>query len=505
VGRYLVHHEIASGGMASVHLGKLCGPVGFSPIVAIKSMHAHYAKDPEFVRMFQDEARLAGRIRHRNIVPVLDVHAEEGELFLVLEYIHGESLSRLMDASLRHGDSIRPAVASAIMCDVLHGLHAAHEAKGEHGEALEIVHRDVSPQNIMVGVDGAGRVLDFGVAKATGRMQTTQDGQVKGKFAYMAPEQLRGDKVNRQADVYSAAVVLWEILTCQRLFSAESEGNTVEKVLFAQVSAPSAMRGDVSRALDGVVMRGLARARSDRFSSAKEMALALQAAEPPAPPSEVGEWVEACAIDALEKRARLVAEVESSSVPATADVEIESPPAGPGDTEDLETLPIPIPVTVEEGTSAGQSVPGATPRDPGSSERSRATRRRVLLTSIVSLVGAGLVFSLYVRATSTPSTPPVEPETLAVTTAPPTAPGPSVPSSDSVVLPAALPPAIIDAGSSVRAKTPPTVRRPAGGNTPSAGTARPPAAAPTVRCARHNADGVITFDEECLRGAQRGP
>jgi eukaryotic-like serine/threonine-protein kinase len=502
VGRYLVHHEIASGGMASIHLGKLCGPVGFSPIVAIKSMHAHYAKNPEFVRMFQDEARLAGRIRHRNIVPVLDVYAAEGELFLVLEYIHGESLSRLMGASLRRGESIRPAVASAIMCDVLQGLHAAHEAKGEHGEPLDIVHRDVSPQNIMVGVDGAGRVLDFGVAKATGRMQTTQDGQVKGKFAYMAPEQLRGDKVNRQADIYSAAVVLWEILTSQRLFSAESEGNTVERVLFSQVAVPSATRGDVSRALDALVMRGLARARSDRFSTAKEMALALQAAEPPAPPSEVGEWVEACAIDALEKRARLVAEVESSSVSTTTAAIEESPGAGPGGTEVLQTLPIRL--TLEEGTAAGQSVPGPTPRNQVSSGSPRSTMRGVLLVSTVSLAAVGLAFTLFMRATNTASTPSADPLVTA-TTAPPADSTSSVASADSVVRPIAL----IDASAPVHGKTPAswsgTVRRPAGGNTPSAGTARPPAPASTVRCARHNPDGVITFDEECLRGAQRGP
>src|ERR1700733_14777693 len=182
LGRYALYDEIAAGGMATVHLGRLIGPVGFSRTVAIKRLHQQYAKNPEFVAMFLDEARLAARIRHPNVVPTVDVVAMEEELFLVMEYIQGESLSRLFRAASVAAAPIPRSVAVTIMAGVLHGLHAAHEAKTEHGQPLDIVHRDVSPQNVLVGVDGVARVLDFGVAKAAHRVQTTQDGRIKGKL-----------------------------------------------------------------------------------------------------------------------------------------------------------------------------------------------------------------------------------------------------------------------------------------------------------------------------------
>src|SRR5262249_30807867 len=162
--------------MATVHFGRLLGPVGFSRTVAIKRLHAHFAADPEFVSMFLDEARLAARIRHPNVVPTLDVVATAGELFLVMDYVPGETLSRLIAASNAQRRWIPLPIAAAMACGVLHGLHAAHEAKSERGAPLGIVHRDVSPQNLLVGTDGVPRVLDFGVAKAAGRLQTTRDG-----------------------------------------------------------------------------------------------------------------------------------------------------------------------------------------------------------------------------------------------------------------------------------------------------------------------------------------
>src|SRR5690349_1142721 len=183
VGRYALFEEIACGGMAAVHVGRLVGPVGFSRTVAIKRLHPQYAKDPEFVTMFLDEARLCGRIRHPNVVPTLDVVATEGEIFIVMEYVAGEALSKLMKTAWQKNIPVPPRVAATILSSVLHGLHSAHQTKDEHGRELGIVHRDVSPQNILVGSDGTSRVLDFGVAKAAGRMQTTRDGQVKGKIA----------------------------------------------------------------------------------------------------------------------------------------------------------------------------------------------------------------------------------------------------------------------------------------------------------------------------------
>ena len=197
LGRYLLYGEIASGGMATVHFGRLMGVVGFSRTVAIKRLHPHYARDPEVVTMFLDEARLAARIRHPNVLPTIDVVAADGEVFLVMEYVQGVPLSHLVQAATEQGRRVPPRIVSSILVDALNGLHAAHEATNERGEPLRLVHRDVSPQNIMVGADGVARVLDFGVAKAMGRLQTTRDGQVKGKLAYMAPEHLAGREVSR--------------------------------------------------------------------------------------------------------------------------------------------------------------------------------------------------------------------------------------------------------------------------------------------------------------------
>ncbi len=325
VGRYALYGAIAAGGMATVHLGRLMGPVGFSRTVAIKRLHAQYASDPEFVSMFLDEARLAARIRHPNVVPTLDVVATSGELFLVMEYVPGESLSRLSRAARERRTAMPLRVLSAIMTSVLHGLHAAHEARDERGSPLGIVHRDVSPQNVLVGTDGQARVLDFGVAKAAGRMQTTKEGQIKGKLAYMPPEQLKGGSVTRQTDIYAAGVMLWELLTGQRLFSGDNEGAIVAKVLEGRIEQPSivlarshgaTMNDKTMRALemlDGTAMRALRMDPEQRYDTAREMALELERMCPPATASEVGDWVEAIAKDVLHSRAALVAEIESSA------------------------------------------------------------------------------------------------------------------------------------------------------------------------------------------------
>ena len=209
VGHYAIFEELAHGGMASVHLGRLRGAAGFTRTVAIKRLHEQYARDPEFVSMLLDEARLAARIKHPNVVPVFDVVACDGELFLVMEYVAGETLSRLIVASAQQGTRIPVQITAAILIGALTGLHAAHDAVSERGEPLHIVHRDVSPQNLIVGMDGVARVFDFGIAKAAQRGVTTQNGALKGKIGYMSPEQLRGERIDRRSDVFAAGVVLW--------------------------------------------------------------------------------------------------------------------------------------------------------------------------------------------------------------------------------------------------------------------------------------------------------
>ena len=315
IGRYEVHEAIASGGMASVHFGRFAGPGGFARSVAIKRMHAHLCSDPEFVAMFVDEARLAARVHHPNVVPTLDVLAVPGELLIVMEYVHGESLTQLVRRVLERKARMPPAVACAIACDLLAGLHAAHEATHESGASLGIVHRDVSPENVLVGLDGAARVLDFGVAKAVGRLQVTREGQVKGKIAYMAPEQVRAMPLDRRTDVYAASVVLWELLAGRRLFEKAREGDLVERILFGNIDAPAAVAPHVPEALNPVVLKGLARDPAARFETARDLARAIREAVRPASASEVTDWVEANAADTLAARASTLAAIDRERGP----------------------------------------------------------------------------------------------------------------------------------------------------------------------------------------------
>jgi serine/threonine-protein kinase len=311
VGRYLLYDAIASGGMATVHLGRLLGPVGFSRTVAIKRMHDALAQDPDFAQMFIDEARLVTRIRHPNVVPTLDVVSLDNELLLVMEYVAGEPLSVL----LRRARAAKVPPPIGVLVDiavgVLHGLHAAHEARDEKGEPLNIVHRDVSPQNILVGTDGVARVLDFGVAKSAARTHQTRDGQVKGKLHYMAPEQLRGKPLSPATDIFALGLMLWEALTGEDAFPYESEADLVHNMLHTDAAPPSTLRPDIPRVLDDIILQALNKEPAQRFISAKAMASALESAIPSVPRSAVGKWVVECARDDLKRKAWHVACVES--------------------------------------------------------------------------------------------------------------------------------------------------------------------------------------------------
>jgi serine/threonine-protein kinase len=313
VGRYALYGEIAAGGMATVHYGRLVGPVGFSRTVAIKRLHPQYAKDPEFVSMFLDEARLAARIQHPNVVNTIDIVPVDDEVFLVMEYVHGEALSKLIRAARRRRELVPPPIAASIMTGALHGLHAAHEAKSERGEPLNLVHRDVSPQNILVGTDGSARVLDFGVAKAAMRSQSTRDGQMKGKVSYMAPEQLRGRAVDRRTDIFAAGVVFWESLTGRRLFDGQDPGEVLAKLLEERIPLPSEVEPSVPPEFDRLLGPALSRDPGARYATAREFAIAVERGVPLALNREVGEWVDEVGSETLSLRAGQVAEIESIS------------------------------------------------------------------------------------------------------------------------------------------------------------------------------------------------
>jgi eukaryotic-like serine/threonine-protein kinase len=316
VGRYAIYGEIASGGMATVHFGRLVGSGGFSRTVAIKRLHRQFAKDPEFVNMFLDESRLAGRIHHPNVVQTLDVVVLDAELFLVMEYLEGESLARLAKTARERNEGIPSPIAAAVVCGTLHGLHAAHEATDERGVRLDVVHRDLSPHNILVGADGLPRVIDFGIARAAGRLQMTREGQLKGKLAYMAPEQLLCQPVDPRTDVYAAGAVLWETLTGRRLFDQENQGAVIAAVLTQPISPPSTFARGVPKELDEITMRALHRAPAMRFASAREMALAIEASVPIASPTRIASWVLDLAGDVYREHAKVVSEIERDSVSA---------------------------------------------------------------------------------------------------------------------------------------------------------------------------------------------
>jgi serine/threonine-protein kinase len=286
-GRYELLGELASGGMATVYLARMRRQsMAFSRLVAIKCMHPQFSKDPSFVSMFLDEARLTARLRHPNVVPTLDIVAEDGQLLLVMEYIEGPSLAMLLRAGKAKATRIPPAIACAIVHDLLLGLHAAHD-----GAPLAIIHRDVSPQNVLVGHDGLARVHDFGVAKARQNKHQSVETEIKGKIPYMPPEQLYGERIDHRVDVYAAGVTLWETLVGQRLFDGPDEAAIVMKITSEPVPRPSSRVVDLPPAVDAIVMRALSREARERYPSALAMAEALAGAVRLPTRTEIADWV----------------------------------------------------------------------------------------------------------------------------------------------------------------------------------------------------------------------
>ncbi|MBN8615629.1 MAG: serine/threonine protein kinase [Deltaproteobacteria bacterium] len=271
IGRYEILGHLAAGGMAEVVLARLVGPSRFERPVVIKKILPQLAKEPAFVSMFLDEARLAARVRHPNVVQVTELSDNAGELFLVMEYLEGESLAGLMRRLVSRRESLPPHLAAHVLAEAANGLHAAHELRDDEGRIEGVVHRDVSPQNLFVGYDGTVKVLDFGVAKAADRLTQTEAGQLKGKIEYMSPEQAQGRPLDRRSDVFALGVVLYEAATNRRLFKRDNKLLALKAVSEAAVRPPSAVVPELPRELDAIVMRALARGLDQRYASAAEM------------------------------------------------------------------------------------------------------------------------------------------------------------------------------------------------------------------------------------------
>jgi serine/threonine-protein kinase len=280
LGRYQILSRLRKGGMAELYLARHVGDRGYEKIVAVKRVLPHLAEDATFVQMFLNEARIAAGLTHGNIAQVIDFGSEGDEHYLVLEYVHGTSvldLLRAVSKSPAQGEAGVPiAAALTIIREVAAALHYAHEKRGSDGKPLGLVHRDVSPSNILVSYDGEVKLVDFGIAKATAHTRVTKSGTIKGKLAYMAPEQVRSESLDRRADVFSLAVVLYELCTGRRCFVAPGEFALINRVAAGRYEKPRAIIADFPEALEAIIVRGLAVEADERFESARALQLAIE-------------------------------------------------------------------------------------------------------------------------------------------------------------------------------------------------------------------------------------
>jgi eukaryotic-like serine/threonine-protein kinase len=312
IGRYDVVTTLGEGGLATVYLGRQRGPGGYEREVALKVLHGHLRDDEELTLSLVAEAKLLSRIRHPNVVAVLDVGEDESGVFVAMDHVAGASLAELMKAASKREQRVIPrAIAARMMVDALAGLHAAHELVDETGSTLNLVHRDVSPQNILIGTDGIARLIDFGIARFERRELKTRTGLIKGKASYMAPEQARGRDLDRRCDVWAAGVVAWELFAGKRLFKTEDEMTTLFEVVTGEVPQLGEVV-EVPRPLEEAVSGALRRDLADRTPTAEALARAIEAAVTPAPTPQVAAYVmEAVGDSVRAEEARIASAVRT--------------------------------------------------------------------------------------------------------------------------------------------------------------------------------------------------
>ena len=457
IGRYDVLLPIASGGMGTVYLARARGVGGFEREVALKLMHGHLKQESSFSHDLIEEAKLAVRIRHPNVVSVIDVGDDPFGIFLVMDYVEGDTLAGLLKRAGAAEERLPVRIGLHILMDALSGLHAAHELKDEMGGSLELVHRDFSPQNILVGTDGVARLTDFGIAKAATRIGNTSTGIVKGKITYMAPEQARGDPIDRRCDVWAAGVVAWQIVAGRRLYTIENDVSTLLKIVTSTPPRLKDIVPDVAPAIDEAVAKALILDRNHRCASAsafrQSLVAACRASNLLAEPEEVAAWVSRLVGLKLGERRERVAEVGALRARmgklASPEGEISTPSAEalpssspPGPTQEMTAIEVsfndvevPAPSSAPP-TKLQPAVPSvdATRTDATSvttGNASRLGRPRRLTPRRLWIFGAGatgaLVVSLAVArgfrggspsVTASPSSAPADPP---VASAPPPA------------------------------------------------------------------------------------
>jgi eukaryotic-like serine/threonine-protein kinase len=270
-GKYYLLERINVGGMAEVFKAKTFGVEGFERLLAVKRILPNIAEDEEFITMFIDEAKIAVQLQHANIAQIFDLGKVDDSFFIALEHVHGRDLRSIFDRMRNKGESLPIAMACYVTMQVCEGLDYAHNKRDAQGRELHLVHRDISPQNVLIGYEGEVKLIDFGIAKAAGKASKTQAGILKGKFGYMSPEQVRGLPIDRRSDIFAVGIVLYELLTGERLFIGESDFSTLEKVRNVEIQPPSSYNKKIPQELERVVLKALARDPEDRYANAIDL------------------------------------------------------------------------------------------------------------------------------------------------------------------------------------------------------------------------------------------
>jgi eukaryotic-like serine/threonine-protein kinase len=424
VGRYRLIAELARGGMGIVYLALVRGPGGFNKLFCVKILKDHMAEDPKLVAMFLDEARLAAKLNHPNVVQTIEVGSDAGQHFIAMEYLEGQSLHALESRGRRKGAEFPLAHRLHVIVHLLEGLQYAHSVADFDGTPLRLVHRDVSPHNVMVTYDGQVKILDFGIAKALGSTSDTRTGALKGKVAYMAPEQAAGEPLDGRADVFAAGVMLWEAATGQRMWNRSlNDLQILHALMKGAIPRPRDARADVDPHLERIILEATAENAADRYQTAGDMQAALEACvRELGPPNvgarDVGRWVSeafagerATIRSVIEEQLGLLRGVSSGKY-GTIDLPLLSGPVSgtpSGAGSSLEE-----PTTVETYRSVS-GVRGAGARG-GTADRSGA-RRRVALIAI-ALAAIGGVAALLLRPAAHLSASPSQPAPSAVAVSP---------------------------------------------------------------------------------------